>query len=140
MITALLITALAAFGLYVVGAGVGAGGFPFVLTATLVSFSGASVHLVAALIASLASVSAALWIVGLGLLLHVYPVLLQMRTHWRLQQLQGLSRARAATRCEPMTGLSPAPSNNQVVAWSVLPHSVGPLSRWPLVTVWMVRR
>ncbi|PBB09611.1 hypothetical protein CKW39_00560 [Kocuria sp. WRN011] len=53
---------------------------------------GAVVHVVATPIAALASLPAALWIVGLGLLLHVYPVLLQMRTHWRLQALQSLSQ------------------------------------------------
>lgn len=169
MVTALVMTVLSAFGLYVVGTEAGAGGFPFVLTTTLVSFGGAffvgdklrqalpeslfhvsdrmnrivkvlgvdhfnrflhvirwnrgvrtlrphlgerhpsrelfasvqsnavahtwgaAVHLVAALIASLASVSAALWIFGLGVLLHVYPVLLQIRTHWRLQRLRDRS-------------------------------------------------
>ncbi len=169
MITALVMTALSACGLYVVGSEAGVGGFPFVLTTTLVSFSGAffvgdklrqalpeslfhvsdrtnrmvkalgvdhfnrflhyirwnrvalslrpqlgtrqpteellasvrsnavahawgaAVHLVAAPIAALASLPAALWIFGLGLVLHVYPVLLQMRTHWRLQRLRDLS-------------------------------------------------
>lgn len=53
---------------------------------------GAVVHVVATPIAAVASLPAALWIFGLGLLLHVYPVLLQMRTHWRLQALQSLSQ------------------------------------------------
>lgn len=33
-----------------------------------------------------------MWILGLGVLLHVYPVLLQLRTHWRLQRLRVLSQ------------------------------------------------
>lgn len=168
MITAFVITALAAFGLYVVGAEAGVGGFAFVLITTLVSFSGAFfvgdklrqalpeslfhvsdrmnrivkamgvdhfnrflhcirwnrvalslrpqvgtrepteelfasvqsnavahtwgavVHLVAAPIAAVASLPAALWIFGLGLVLHVFPVMLQIRTHWRLQRLRDL--------------------------------------------------
>ena len=172
MITALVVTALSGYGLYVVGSEAGTGGFAFVLTTTLVSFGGAffvgdklrqalpdslfhvsnrmnriakalgvdhfnrflhfirwnrvalslrpqlgtrqpadellasvrsnavahtwgaAVHLVASSIAALASLPAALWIFGLGLLLHVYPVLLQVRTHWRLQRLQELSRSR----------------------------------------------
>lgn len=53
---------------------------------------GAAVHLVATPIAAVASLPAAVWIFGLGLLLHVYPVLLQIRTHWRLQRLESLSQ------------------------------------------------
>ena len=53
---------------------------------------GAAVHVVAALVAAPASWTAAMWILGLGVLLHVYPVLLQLRTHWRLQRLRELAQ------------------------------------------------
>lgn len=51
---------------------------------------GAAVHVVAALVAAASSWVAALWIIGLGLLLHVYPLLLQVRTHWRLERVRAL--------------------------------------------------
>lgn len=170
MITTLVITALTAYGLYVVGSDAGVGGFAFVVVTSLISFSGAffvgdrlrrtipesffhvsdrvngvaralgvdafsrflslvqwnrvllsmrpslterrppdelfagvrssgvghawgaAVHLVAALIAAMASLSAPLWILGLGLLLHVYPALLQCRVHWRVQRLREITR------------------------------------------------
>lgn len=170
MITTLLTTALAAYGLYVVGREAGVGGFPFILITTLISFSGAflvgdklrrtlpaslfhvsdranraakalgadtfnplldlirwnreirsmrpqlrgrrppkelftsvqssgvahawgfAVHVVAALVAGTASWAAGLWIFGLGVLLHAYPILLQVRTHWRLERLRDLAQ------------------------------------------------